>query len=327
MRILVTGGAGYIGSHTVRALLEAGHEPIVVDSLENGHREAVPNELLLIGHLEVGMLRSLFSRQRFDAVIHFAGYIEARESAREPGKYYVNNVALTLDLLECMRQSGVSRLVFSSSAGVYGRPLRVPIPENEPSLPINPYAATKAMVERILADYHAAHGLRSIALRYFNAAGADPKGDLGEAHRSESHLVPRVLRVALGLESQLRVFGLDHPTSDGTCIRDFIHVSDLARAHVLALEALVVQDGARVYNVGSGRGYSVRQVIDACSKVTGRTIPWEAAPRFDGDPPVLVADASLAGAALGWQPRLSQLESIVETAWRWHSTHPRGFAA
>ncbi len=326
MRVLVTGGAGYIGSHTVRALLDAGHEPVVLDSLEHGHAAAVPPEVLVVGTVEGGQaLPLLFGRYGFDAVIHFAGYIEARESAANPGKYYRNNVAHTLELLDRMLQFGVRHLVFSSSAGVYGVPSRVPIPEEELPRPINPYAATKAMVERVLADYQAAHGLRSVALRYFNAAGAHPSGTLGEAHRGESHLIPRVLRVAQGLEERVTVFGTDHPTPDGTCIRDYIHVCDLARAHVLALEALRAGQTAPIYNVGTGRGYSVHQVIETCQRVTGRTIPWEAVPRFAGDPPVLVADPTRIQAELGWRPERPGLQEIIQTAWRWHATHPNGY--
>jgi UDP-glucose-4-epimerase GalE len=328
VKVLVTGGAGYIGAHTVRALLEAGHAPVVLDTLENGHAEAVPSEVLMVGDLaDRAGLRALLDAHGFDAAIHFAGYIEARESAAHPGKYYRGNVALTVDLLECLVEAGVQRVVFSSSAGVYGKPSRVPIPEDEPAHPINPYAETKAMVERILADFRAAHGLRSIALRYFNAAGAHERGDLGEAHRSESHLIPRVLRVALGLEERITVFGTDHPTPNGTCIRDYVHVSDLARAHVLALDALESDPPAPIYNVGTGRGFSVRrEVLETCRRVSGREIAWTDAPRFEGDPPALVADPSRLRADLGWRPRYADLESIVGSAWRWHSAHPLGFA-
>jgi len=328
MKVLVTGGAGYIGSHTVRALLEAGHQPLVLDSLENGNRAAVRPDLLVVADLSEGAaLRALLEQHAFDAAIHFAGYIEARESAADPGKYYRGNVGVSVALLDALVGAGVTRIVFSSSAGVYGVPARVPIPEEEPARPINPYSATKAMVERILADYHAAHGLRSVSLRYFNAAGADERGDLGEAHRSESHLIPRVLRVALGLDEQLTVFGVDHPTPDGTAVRDYVHVSDLARAHVLALDALDRAATPEVFNVGTGRGFSVREVLDACARVTGRQIRWQTAPRFPGDPPALVADPARIRQQLGWAPRYVEVEPIVASAWRWHAAHPRGFAA
>jgi UDP-glucose 4-epimerase len=299
----------------------------VFDSLENGHRAAVPLETLVIGQLgDRQALAELLSRHSFDGVIHFAGYIEARESALLPGKYYQNNLVNTLTLLDLLVERGPNRIVFSSSAGVYGKPNAVPIEESTCRSPINPYSVTKAMVEEVLADYSRAYGLQSVSLRYFNAAGAHPSAELGEAHRQESHLIPRVIRVAAGLDEQISIYGIDHDTPDGTCIRDYVHVCDLATAHLRALEYLTATDQTGVFNVGTGRGYSVREIVETVQRVTGRPVRTSHAPRFEGDPPALVANASLIQEQLGWQSQSSDLEQIIESAWRWHRQNPSGFA-
>jgi UDP-glucose 4-epimerase len=319
MNILVVGGAGYIGSHMVRELLAEGFNPLVFDNLSTGHSRAVPDDRLLQGDLaDKGRLREVFAARRFDAVMHFASFIQVGESVREPLKYYRNNVANTLNLLEAMQEAGVKRFVFSSTAAVYGTPDAVPISEDAALHPENPYGHSKLMIEQVLADCERAWGLRSARLRYFNAAGAHPDRTVGEAHDPESHLIPIILQVALGTRQFITVNGDDYPTPDGTCIRDYIHVCDLASAHTLALRALLDGSESMVYNLGNGTGYSIREVIDVCREVTGHPIPVTVGPRRPGDPAALVASSIKITEKLGWKPRYADLRTIVETAWEWH---------
>jgi UDP-glucose 4-epimerase len=296
-------------------------EVTVLDNLSTGHREAVRwGDLIEADLMDPQSLDFAFSGQRFDAVMHFCARSLVGESVIEPYGYYANNVTGTLNLLETMHRHDMDRLVFSSTAAVFGTPVTDLIDEDHPKAPINPYGASKLMVERILADAAAAYGLRSVALRYFNAAGASPDGDIGESHQPETHLIPNVLRSALGAGQALKVFGDDYPTPDGTCIRDYVHVDDLAEAHMLALDYMQHAPGAHAFNLGNGQGFSVRQVIQAAERVTGRSIPHEIAPRRQGDPPVLVASSNRARLQLGWKPRYVELEPIIESAERWHSS-------
>jgi UDP-arabinose 4-epimerase len=321
--VLVTGGAGYIGSHACKALALAGYTPVAYDNLVYGHPWAVRWGPLEEGDIgDRNRLDTVLEQYRPAAVMHFAAYAYVGESVTDPGKYYRNNVAGTLTLLEAMRDHGVPRLIFSSTCATYGVPREIPITETHPQAPINPYGATKWMIERMLADFDAAHGLRSIALRYFNAAGADPDAEIGEAHDPETHLIPLVLDAALGRRPEITVFGDDYDTPDGTCIRDYIHVTDLADAHVLALRALEAGAPSTAYNLGNGQGFSVREVIDRSRQVTGRNIPVVIGPRRPGDPPRLVGDATRAMQDLGWQPRYADLDRILETAWVWHQAAP-----
>jgi len=318
MRILVAGGAGYIGSHMVKRLARDGCRVTVLDNLSTGHADAVLGGELVRGDLaDRALLGQVLARDRFDAVMHFASCIEVAESVRDPGKYYRNNVANTLNLLDAMVAAGVSRLVFSSSAAVYGMPARTPIDETHLAAPINPYGRTKLVVEQMLGDYGRAHALRCVSLRYFNAAGADPEGELGERHEPESHLIPRVLQSASGRAGEVTVFGADYDTEDGTCVRDYIHVADLCDAHLAALRYLAGTGESLCANLGNGNGYSVRQIIDTARAVTRRSFAVREGPRREGDPPRLVADAARAREVLGWQPRCSQLETIIEHAWKW----------
>jgi len=325
MRILVTGGAGYIGSHTVKHLLARGHEVTVFDNLSYGHRRAVPAGVLVEGDLrDVDQLDNVLVVHRIEAVIHFAASCFVGESVTDPAKYYQNNLVNSAALLERCRRHGVRRFVFSSTCATYGVPTAVPITEAEKQLPINPYGNTKLAFERMLADYAPAYGLGFAALRYFNASGAAADGSIGEDHDPETHLIPIVLQVALGKRPAVEVFGTDYPTPDGTCVRDYIHVEDLASAHLLALERIEPGRGS-FFNVGIGTGYSVREVIRTCEEVTGRPIAVKEGPRRPGDPPALVAGADKIRRELGWQPRYADLRSIVETAWNWHRNHPDGF--
>jgi len=318
VRLLVVGGAGYIGSHMVKRCAAAGHEVVTLDNFSTGHRDALTAGGLIEADLaDRDALGRAFAAGRFDAVMHFASFIQVGESVRDPARYYRNNYANTLNLLEAMLAHRVRRFVFSSSAAVFGEPQRVPIDEAHPAYPINPYGRSKRMVEETLADFDRAYGLRSVALRYFNAAGADPEGELGERHEPETHLVPLVLRAASGRSPAVSVFGRDYDTPDGTCIRDYIHVADLCEAHLLALDFLAARDRSAAFNLGNGNGFSVQEVIDAVRRVTGRAVKIVDAPRREGDPARLVADARAARAVLGWRPRYHALDTIVAHAWAW----------
>jgi UDP-glucose 4-epimerase len=320
--ILVVGGAGYIGSHMVKLLGASGYQPVVLDNLSNGRREAVPREALVTGDMaEPGMLDALLQAFRFEAVMHFAGYIQVGESVAHPGRYYDNNVGNTIRLLQAMVRHGVGRFVFSSSAAIFGDPDYVPIDEQHPKAPINPYGRSKWMVEQVLDDFERAHGMRACCLRYFNAAGADPGGELGECHQPETHLIPLVLQAASGRHDAITIYGNDYPTPDGTCIRDYIHVADLCDAHLLALRRLSGGAASQRYNLGNGAGYSNLEVIKAAERVTGRKIPYRFGARREGDPPRLVADAALAKAELGWAPRYAAIDTIIEHAWRWEQQY------
>lgn len=316
MNILVVGGAGYIGSHMVKLLGERGCAVTTLDDLSSGHRDAVLTGDFVLGDMaDTELLRSLFARRKYDAVMHFASFIEVGESVREPAKYYRNNVANTLALLTAMREAGVDRFIFSSTAAIFGTPQYVPIDERHPRAPINPYGRTKNMVEDVLGDYERAYGLRSVCLRYFNAAGADPEGKLGERHEPESHLIPLALQAASGRRAGLSVYGTDYDTPDGTCIRDYVHVSDLCEAHWLALESLRAGAGSQAYNLGNGNGFSVLEVIETAKKVTGVDFAVKHEARRAGDPPRLVADSSAIKAKLGWSPRYADLDTIIAHAW------------
>ncbi len=319
MKVLVTGGAGYIGAHAVRELKKAGYEVVILDNLVYGHRELAQGERLIVGDLENrALLEQLFAEHRFEAVMHFAAYAYVGESVENPAKYYRNNVAATLNLLDAMREAKVNRFIFSSTCATYGEPKEVPVPESHPQNPINPYGASKLMVERILADYSKAYSLKYVALRYFNAAGADESGEIGEDHNPETHLIPLVLDAALGRRKHITIYGTDYDTPDGTCIRDYIHVTDLANAHVLGLKYLENGGESDVFNLGNGNGFSVREVIETARKVTGREIPVVEGARRAGDPAQLIGSAEKAKKMLGWNPKFNQLETIIATAWKWH---------
>jgi UDP-glucose 4-epimerase len=316
--ILVTGGAGYIGSHAVQALLDAGQAVVILDNLSEGHREAVTGGEFIQGDLQdSAWLDSVFRDHEFEAVVHFAAHCYVGESVEDPEKYYRNNVGSFLSLASVMRNHGVRQFIFSSTAAVYGVPTVVPIEESHALQPINPYGFSKFVVENMLWDYSRAYALRFVSLRYFNAAGASPSGALGESHDPETHLIPRVLGAATGRYPHLDLFGTDYPTQDGTCIRDYIHVSDLARAHLAALAYLAQGGENLVVNLGNSRGYSVKEIIVVAEKVTGRSIRVVPSPRREGDPAVLVCDNSLASRVLRWSPEISSLEEIVRTAWNW----------
>lgn len=325
--ILVTGGAGYVGSHCVKELLQQGYEVAVLDNLSQGHREAVLAECFIQADLlDLKTLDGILDRYPIDAVIHFAALASVGGSVENPQQYYYENVIGTLNLLQMMLKHSVKEIIFSSSAAVYGDPMAIPIPENHPKCPKNPYGRTKWIIEQILEDYRRAYGLRYIILRYFNAAGCDPEGDLGEDHNPETHLIPLVLNVALRKQDHIVIFGTDYPTPDGTCIRDYVHVSDLALAHVLALKALNKERCPRaVYNLGLGHGYSVKEVIEVCKEVTGQELPTIEGDRRAGDPAVLVANSERARKELGWEPRYQALEIIIESAWQWRKKHPDGY--
>jgi len=319
MNVLVTGGAGYIGAHCCLELAARGFHPLVYDNLATGHREHVRWGEFVEGDIsDAARLDDLFARYRIEAVMHFAAFIEVGESVADPLKYYDNNAAGSLQLIRAMLRHGIDCIVFSSSAAVYGIPRQVPIDEDHPTQPLSPYGRTKRMVERILADCETAYGLRWTALRYFNAAGADPAARIGEWHDPESHLIPRILDAAWEDGRPVQVYGTDYPTPDGSCIRDYIHVSDLARAHVLALERLVAGTSGGAINLGQGQGYSVMEVIRHAAQITGRQFPVQTGPRREGDPPVLIASNRKAQDMLGWSPEQSSLENIIASAWKWH---------
>lgn len=325
MKVLVTGGAGYVGSHAVRLLEASGHDVWVLDNLVYGHRQAVrPDRLVVADILDGAAVERLLTDRSIEAVMHFAAFAYVGESVTDPGKYYQNNLVGTLSLMEAMRRAGVGRIVFSSTCATYGVPDEVPIRETTPQRPINPYGFTKLAIERALADYAHAYGWGYAALRYFNASGASADGQIGEDHDPETHLVPLVLDVALGKRSHITIFGDKFDTPDGTCVRDYIHVDDLATAHLAALERLGPGVAFKL-NLGTGRGSSVQEVIEVCRKVTGHPIPAQVSAPRAGDPPYLVADASLARETLGWEARHTELESIVGSAWRWHQAHPDGY--
>ena len=319
--ILVTGGAGYIGSHAVLALQRAGYEAIVLDNLSSGHRELLEPlqvELIVGDTIDRPLLDQIFQTREIAAVMHFAADIAVGESVTDPAKYYRNNVAATLSLLEAMVAASIKAFVFSSSCALYGVPKFVPLTEDHPFDPISPYATTKWMVEKILNDFDVAYDFRSVAFRYFNASGADPEGLLGEDHAPETHLIPLVLLTALGQRDSIAILGTDYPTPDGTCIRDYIHVSDLAQAHVLGLRYLLDGGNSDVFNLGNGSGFSVREVIETARKITGKEINVVERDRRPGDPPILVGSSEKAQRVLGWQPQFAALETILNHAWQWH---------
>jgi UDP-glucose-4-epimerase GalE len=325
--VLVTGGAGYIGSHAVKALRARGEAVIVYDNFSQGHRAATGRATSVIeGDIhDTARLRAAFETHQVDAVMHFAAWLSVGDSVRNPAGYYRNNVVGALSVLDAMVAAGVKRLVFSSTCAIFGLPTRTPIDEDLPKRPINAYGETKLAIEHALPHYERAYGLRAIALRYFNAAGADPDGELGEDHDPELHVIPLAIDAAMG-RGHFSVFGDDYPTPDGTCLRDYIHVSDLAGAHALALDALRGGAPSNAYNLGNGRPISVRDVLASVERVTGKSVPFQMGPRRDGDPAVLYASSDRIKRELGWQPALEQLDVIVDTAWRWRTAHPHGYA-
>src|SRR3954466_1406685 len=324
MRVLVTGGAGYVGSHAAKQLTKSGHEVVIVDNLAEGHRAAVGKlPFIQADLLDRERIVTAMKEHKIEAVMHFAAFAYVGVSVKDPAIYYQNNIVGSLALLDAMRSAGVNRIVFSSSCATYGIPVRVPITEDHPQNPISPYGYTKLVIEHALADYSHAYGMGYAALRYFNASGSAADGTIGEDHDPETHLIPLILQVALGQRESVDIFGTDYPTPDGTCIRDYIHVDDLATAHVAALEK--VKPGmALKLNLGTGQGASVQEVIDLCREVTGRPIPTRAVERREGDPPQLVADSSLAKRSLNWKARYTMRE-IIQSAWNWHREHPRGY--
>ena len=326
MSILVCGGAGYVGSHCLEALKAAGYDCVVVDDLSRGHRAAVGESPLYVGNIaDDALMDRVFREHHIEVVLHFAAASQVGESMKAPLLSSANNLCATVALLRSMRRHEVGRIVFSSSAAVYGEPDTVPIPEESPKAPTNTYGETKLAMERLMHWCHVAYGLEYVSLRYFNAAGASPSGIIGEDHTPETHLIPLVLQAAQGRREKVSIFGDDYPTPDGTCIRDYIHTSDLASAHLLAARRLLAGEGSGIFNLGSEHGLSVRQIIDAARKVTGRDFPVEVAPRRAGDPAVLIASNRKAREELGWMPAHSDAESILASAWAWHSSHPDGF--
>ncbi|MBL4648029.1 MAG: UDP-glucose 4-epimerase GalE [Gammaproteobacteria bacterium] len=319
--ILIVGGAGYIGTHKVVCLLEQGYHPIVLDNVTTGHQKNILGGQFIAGDCgNKTLLDKIFTEHAIDAVMHFAAYSQVGESVQAPQKYYQNNVANTLTLLDAMLAHHVKHFIFSSTAAIFGEPQYIPINEQHPKNPLNPYGRSKWMVEQVLQDYDAAYGLKSVCLRYFNAAGADPQGRIGECHEPESHLIPLVLQTAAGKREQITIFGDDYATADGTCIRDYIHVTDLCDAHWLALQQLLLTKHSAVYNLGNGDGFSVKEVIASAKQVTGRNFNVAIAPRRPGDPARLIADARQAQQALSWQPRYADLASIIAHAWQWEMT-------
>ncbi len=328
MRILVLGGAGYIGSHTALELTKAGHEVVIADNLVTGYRKAIPEGAKFYeGDLrDIDFLNNLFGSEDIDAVIHFAAYSLVGESVINPLKYYDNNLCGTRVLLEAMIMNGVDKIVFSSTAATYGEPENIPILESDRTCPTNPYGETKLAMEKMFDWTAKAHGLRYVSLRYFNACGADESGTIGEAHNPESHLIPLILQVPNGKRESISIFGTDYDTPDGTCIRDYIHVTDLAQAHILAVDYLMNGGVSDIFNLGNGVGYSVREVIETARKVTGHPIPQVESPRRGGDPARLVASSEKARKILGWKPVHDSLEEIIASAWKWHEAHPDGYS-
>ncbi|MCS7459522.1 UDP-glucose 4-epimerase GalE [Paenibacillus doosanensis] len=327
MAILVTGGAGYIGSHTVAELLARNEEVVVVDNLQQGHREAVLGGKLYVGDLrDADFMDTVFKENEIEAVIHFAANSLVGESMQNPGKYYHNNVYGTLCLLEKMNEYGVKKIVFSSTAATYGEPEQVPIVESDRTLPTNAYGETKLAMEKMMRWFDTAHGIKYVSLRYFNAAGAHESGRIGEDHSPETHLIPIILQVALGQREHISIFGEDYATPDGTCIRDYIHVTDLADAHILAVEKLRKGGDSSIYNLGNGKGFSVKEVVEIARQVTGHPIPAVVQERRAGDPAVLIASSARTQAELGWKPQRDSLEHIINSAWTWHKNHPNGYA-
>lgn len=326
MAVLVTGGAGYIGSHTVAEFIDKGEEIVVLDNLQKGHRNAVLSGAFYQGDIrDSEILEKVFSNHDIEAVIHFAADSLVGESVQEPLKYYDNNLITAQRLLVCMVKFGVKKIVFSSTAAAYGEPESIPIRETDRKVPTNPYGETKLAIETMLKWCEQAYGTQSVALRYFNAAGAHVDGHIGEDHRPESHLIPIILQVAAGQREVLAVFGDDYPTVDGTCIRDYIHVTDLANAHWLALQKLRKTGESAVYNLGNGEGFSVREVVEKAREITGHSIPLQIVPRRGGDPAILVASSRKAQEELGWKPQFASLGQIIQSAWNWHKNHPKGF--
>jgi len=327
VRVLVTGGAGYIGSHTVKELVKEGHHVVVLDNLSKGHRKAVPESILFeeADIADADRLNAVFRKYDIEAVVHFAAFSLVGESMVDPAQYFRNNVAGSLSLFEAMVKNKIKYIVFSSTAAVYGEPVCCPIMESESKSPTNNYGMSKLMIEQILHSFDAAYGLKHISLRYFNAAGADLSGDIGEDHEPETHLIPLVLKTALGQRDKVLVFGTDYPTSDGTCVRDYIHVTDLADAHILALDFLQKERRSDTFNLGNGQGFSVKEVIDTACSITGRKIPYENTARRAGDPAVLVAGSEKIKNELGWEPKFQDLDTIIEAAWKWHVNHPTGY--
>jgi UDP-glucose 4-epimerase len=326
MKVLVCGGAGYIGSHMVAELLDNGHDVVILDNLQKGHREAISGGKFYEGNLkDRKILDKVFTENKIDAVIDFAADSLVGESVEEPLKYFNNNVGSTISLLEAMRDYNVKYIVFSSTAATYGEPENIPILEKDRTLPTNPYGESKLTVEKILKWCDNAYGIKYTALRYFNAAGAHISGNIGEDHNPESHLIPIILQVALGKREKIFIFGDDYNTEDGTCVRDYIHVTDLANAHLLALERLMKGGSSAIYNLGNGKGFSVKEVIEVTRKVTDKPIKAEIADRRAGDPAILIASSEKAKKELGWNPKYNSIETIIETAWNWHKNHPTGY--
>ncbi len=326
MKLLITGGAGYVGSHTVRKLKQAGHEVVVFDNLSSGHRDAIKDFQLIIGDLaNKEDLKNIFDAHKFDAVVHFAGSIEAGESMTDPKRFFNNNLINGLNLLEAMIAHDVKRIVFSSTAAIYGEPQKMPIEETDPKNPTNVYGLTKLMFEQVLDAYDHAYGLKSVALRYFNAAGADPSGKIGADHKHKTHLITLILLTALGKRESIKIFGTDYPTVDGTGVRDYVHVNDLANAHVLALDYLNNNNQSDKFNLGNEKGTSVREVIEMAKKITGINFPVIEEARREGDPAKLFASSQKAKQVLGWKPQFDTIEQILETAWTWHKNSPNGF--
>lgn len=326
MAILVTGGLGYVGSHAVKLLMDRGKQVVCLDDLSFGHVGASSGSEVVIGDIgDANLLKDVFGKYDIESVMHFAAFADVGESVQDPQKYYINNISKSITLVQEMLAAGVKRMIFSSTAATFGEPQVIPIPEDHPKDPTNPYGRSKLMLEEILAEYDLAYGLKWTALRYFNASGADPSGTIGEDHKPEHHLIPLVFDVALGKRENIKIFGTDWSTPDGTCVRDYVHVTDLAQAHWLALEALENGAPSTVYNMGNGSGYSVKEVISVVEEVTGKKVPAVESPRRPGDPARLVASSDRIRKQLGWTPMYPELKTIVETAWNWHSNHPNGF--